>query len=304
MGAACAKANPYEDDVEWSPQKPPQKPVVLDEPAFEASPRAADKGPEPLVYENSCFFPTTFLQAPLLRREPHAGGSQLLTFGLPAGKALDLPCCGALLAQGGGSAKPYTPISAQDTVGEFTLAVKVYPDGTVSKALGEVAVGGTVGFKHLGRLVSIAYGSSGFDGVSHITMLAAGSGITPCYQAILKCMTTAGDSTTVTLLYGSKTDADIMLRSELDALAATAGERLTVVHTLSGEEKEGFENGWIDQEKIERLAPPPAEDGSHKVFVCGLPAMYEALCGARGEPLADGSVLAALGHSASNVVKL
>ena len=48
---------------------------------------------------------------------------------------------------------------------------------------------------------------------------------------------------------------------------------------------------------------PPAADTL--VFVCGLPAMYESLCGPRGESktLPADSVLAKLGYSAEMVYK-
>ena len=40
------------------------------------------------------------------------------------------------------------------------------------------------------------------------------------YQALQRVLSDPSDSTAVTLLYGSKTERDILLRDELDALAA------------------------------------------------------------------------------------
>ena len=52
----------------------------------------------------------------------------------------------------------------------------------------------------------------------------------------------------------------------------------------------------------ERDAFPPAEDTL--VFVCGVPAMYDALCGPRGErELPPDSALATLGYTADMVFK-
>jgi ferredoxin-NADP reductase len=55
-----------------------------------------------------------------------------------------------VLVRGGvdGDVRPYTPIT-QGTPGEFDLLVKVYPDGTVSKWLGELQVGAEAEFKHI-----------------------------------------------------------------------------------------------------------------------------------------------------------
>jgi len=58
----------------------------------------------------------------------------------------------------------------------------------------------------------------------------------------------------------------------------------------------------ISQAKIETHLFPAAPDTT--VFVCGPPAMYETLCGERGKPLAEGSVLQKLGYTSEMVVKM
>lgn len=63
------------------------------------------------------------------------------------------------------------------------------------------------------------------------------------------------------------------------------------------------EAGWIDEAKIRKYAFPPAEDTM--LFVCGLPPMYNALCGPRGEKeLREGSVLPAIGYTKEMVAKM
>jgi hypothetical protein len=60
--------------------------------------------------------------------------------------------------------------------------------------------------------------------------------------------------------------------------------------------------GWINQGLIARHAFPPAADT--RVFVCGLPSVYESLCGPRTEKeLTAGTALHALRYSAGMVVK-
>ena len=41
------------------------------------------------------------------------------------------------------------------------------------------------------------------------------------------------------------------------------------------------ETGWIDEAKVKAYAFPPSEDTL--VFVCGVPGLYELLCGPRGD---------------------
>ena len=60
--------------------------------------------------------------------------------------------------------------------------------------------------------------------------------------------------------------------------------------------------GWINDEKIKKYAYPPSLDT--KVLVCGLPGVYDKLCGPRSsQEVAEGSVLYNLGYDGM-VVKL
>jgi len=61
------------------------------------------------------------------------------------------------------------------------------------------------------------------------------------------------------------------------------------------------EKGWITKDVLERHLAPPGEDSL--TLVCGLPRVYETLCGPRGDPEVAGT-LAALGWSRRDVVKL
>ena len=61
-------------------------------------------------------------------------------------------------------------------------------------------------------------------------------------------------------------------------------------------------SGHIDGEKIKAHCPAPSV--ATKVFVCGVPAMYEQLCGPRSDKeLAPGSALAELGYTTDMVEK-
>ena len=63
------------------------------------------------------------------------------------------------------------------------------------------------------------------------------------------------------------------------------------------------ECGWIDEAKIKKYAHAPAEDTM--IFVCGLPPMYNVLCGPRNEKeVKEGSVLASIGYTAGMVAKM
>lgn len=57
-------------------------------------------------------------------------------------------------------------------------------------------------------------------------------GITPCYQVLSSICSSPSDSTHVTLLYASQTDADILLKVELDQLQQTYPNRVKIVYTI------------------------------------------------------------------------
>ena len=54
---------------------------------------------------------------------------------------------------------------------------------------------------------------------SSVAMVAGGTGIAPMYQVILEMLSNPRDKTEIRLIYASRTEEDIILRTELDALA-------------------------------------------------------------------------------------
>ena len=243
-------------------------------------------------------------------------------------------------ADGEDAVRPYTPMSDNSMLGKFQLLIKTYEQGVVSKYVHGLSIGDEVEFKHIPFNVKIQHPFKAqiIDAggpVSTVSMLCGGTGIVrrpppqlphaavmkqpirvqltvwlcacvqaPMYQALQRVLDDPADSTVVTLLYGSKTEPDILLRSELDALAAKHPAQLKLHYILSADAPEGWagESGFIDEEKIARLCPGPADDTL--VFVCGVPPMYEALCGPRGEAeLPDGTVLKKLGCTQEMVSK-
>jgi len=273
---------------------------------------------EPLEYASSCFLPTSWLELALVGKREHNHDSTVYTFGLPDWRSLNLPVCACLLLRVPGAdgkddvVRPYTPISPTSQVGTFELLVKRYEAGVASQYLHGLAVGEKVGFKHIKFNIKAQYP---FEGKGSITMLCAGTGITPMVQGLQKLVDTPGDERPITLLYGSKSADDILMKDELSELAARAGGRLKVVHvvgsTPDGPAPPGWadtpeyvaETGWVDKAKIAKYAFPPSDDTL--VFVCGLPSMYDALCGPRTEKeLADGTALKELGYSDSMVAKM
>ena len=229
----------------------------------------------------------------------------------------------------------------------------------------------TVSFSHSPANVKIQ--ASSFVGrYDHIVLLAGGTGITPMIQALHALLAgraeVLGDEeeekwmndspnkaeneslrvqphesslgcrrhlTKITLLYGSKTQDDILARPLLDRWKRKFQQQLTVEYILS-EEPTGSswigKRGHIDRDLLHEYGirprprgqppPPPNHTGaaaaatttgskddtsvdgkSVLVMVCGPPPFYESLCGPRDERDTISGILGHLGFSSDEVYK-
>lgn len=76
-----------------------------------------------------------------------------------------------------------------------------------------------------------------------IRFIAGGSGITPLYFILIHILEEDLDIE-LHFLFSNKKEEDILLREELEKVRKSG--RMTVVHTLSRENKEGFWYGRVD----------------------------------------------------------
>ncbi|HNX15442.1 MAG TPA: iron-sulfur cluster-binding domain-containing protein [Oscillospiraceae bacterium] len=102
----------------------------------------------------------------------------------------------------------------------------------------------------------------------HVVGLAGGCGITP-FLSMAYAIRDGVEDFRLTLLYGSRKEADILYRRELDEIAK-ATDKVRIVHILSDEKKEGFEYGFITAEEIQKAC----EGDTCSLFLCGPAAMY------------------------------
>lgn len=138
--------------------------------------------------------------------------------GLPIGQHISI---GAVLPQPDGTSKEivrsYTPISGDETAGHFDLLIKSYPTGNISKHLASLAVSQTIRVR--GPKGAFNYTP---NMVRHFGMVAGGTGLTPMLQVVKAIIRgrAAGDRTEVDLIFANVTEKDILLKEDLDALAA------------------------------------------------------------------------------------
>lgn len=99
--------------------------------------------------------------------------------------------------------------------------------------------------------------------------IAGGSGITP-FLSFANAIADGDEDAKLVLLYGSRTADEILFKEEFDGIEKKC-DKVKVVHVLSGENKEGYEHGFMTAELIRKYAP----EGEYSVFMCGPQAMYD-----------------------------
>lgn len=199
--------------------------------------------------------------------------------------------------------RPYTPVSDLDERGQLELAIKKYTNGPMSTHIHNLKVGDTLEFK--GPIKKFQWTNNEFD---QITLVGAGSGITPLYQLARHILNRGEDKTKITLLYGNKSPADIILKSELDDLRMKFSDRFEVVYYVDSNESTNtvskLEHGFITKAQIQKYAAPPL--GNTHVFVCGPPAFMKAISGEKKTKTEQGEVqgiLKELGYTEKQVFK-
>lgn len=182
--------------------------------------------------------------------------------------------------------RKYTPVSSLTDEGHFDLLVKVYqptptvPDGgKMTRWLDSLAINSVVEMS--GPKGGLNYRGGGvFDitqgeftetrKVKRIGMVAGGTGITPCYQLIQYIATHPEEKVELFLIYGNRTENDILLKRSLDYYVRTAGLKLFYILDTPPQTWTGGA-GYVTQEILETHLPAPGPD----VFIvhCGPPPM-------------------------------
>ncbi|EFX05421.1 nitrate reductase [Grosmannia clavigera kw1407] len=196
--------------------------------------------------------------------------------------------------------RAYTPLSmdlpGQPARGVLDMLIKIYhdkpgqPGGRMTQALNALPIGHAVDFKGpIGHFAYLGHGCCAIGSgkavrhrqVRRFVMVCGGSGITPVFQVLRTVLATsaADDPTQCLLLDGNRTEADILCRAELDALAVAHPDRFRVVHVLSRPEKHGSWTGLCGlmdaaffQREVGQPRPATASNSSDNnvlVLVCG-----------------------------------
>ena len=152
--------------------------------------------------------------------------------------------------------------------GEYNIAVRRDPNGFVSPWVQDtwqvgqkLTISGPQGQLYYERLRD----------AKKVVALAGGVGITP-FMAMACALRDGLEDFDLTIIYGSRTEAGIVYKKELEEVAA-ACDKVHVIHVLSDEEKEGYEHGFITAELIKKYAGTEP----FSIYVVGPGAMCDFL---------------------------
>jgi cytochrome-b5 reductase len=114
--------------------------------------------------------------------------------------------------------------------------------------------------------------------------VAGGAGITPMFQVLRNILNNPDDKTRVNLIYANKTESDILMKKELDALVTQHPNQFTTTYVVNDTKStdKSLEKGYVTKAILGKALPPKLENENVKVLVCGPPAMLDAIAGAKG----------------------
>jgi ferredoxin-NADP reductase len=166
--------------------------------------------------------------------------------------------------------RSYSIASAPSVESRIELTIERVVGGEVSPFLhDEVAVGDR--FEVRGPIGGYFVWDGG--STDPLLLVAGGSGVVPL-MAIVRHRAAVGSSAPCTLLFSSRTPADIIYGAELETLAAR-NDGLRVIHTLTREQPEGW-TGYsrrIDAQMLQDVLGTAG--GNANVFVCGPTPLVE-----------------------------
>jgi len=237
------------------------------------------------------------------RRFSFALPSPLHVLGLPVGQHVYLSARinGALVV------RPYTPVSSDNTLGVMDLVIKVYfknvhpkfPDGgKMGQHLEAMKLGETIDVRGPSGLLEYV-GEGKFCvkpdkksppatvAARHVNMIAGGTGVTPMLQLVREVTRDSQDDTKLFLLFANQTPADILLRNELEEMAAQHPDKFKFWYTVDRPDEDWhYSTGFISEEMLSQHLFPPSPDTL--TLMCGPPPMVNFACKPN---------LAKLGHS-------
>uniref|UniRef100_A0A1B6E148 NADH-cytochrome b5 reductase n=2 Tax=Clastoptera arizonana TaxID=38151 RepID=A0A1B6E148_9HEMI len=193
--------------------------------------------------------------------------------------------------------RAYTPVTSDDDVGYMDLVIKVYlknvhpkfpAGGKMSQHLNSLNIGDLIDVRGpSGRLQYLGKGKFSMKllrkdppkivGVKNVGMIAGGTGITPMLQLVRHITKDPNDTTKMSLLFANQSESDILLRKELEEVAAKYPDRFKLWYTVDKPSDDWkYSSGFISADMIQNHLFPPSPDTL--ILMCGPPPMVNFAC--------------------------
>jgi len=220
--------------------------------------------------------PKTYQPLPVVSKTEVAPGIFRLAFALPTpNTVLGLPVGQhvAIKAEidGQSVSRSYTPVSNNADLGRLELVIRCYSDGLLTGGyIRHLKVGDEVLFR--GPRGAMRYR----NGIAtKIGMVAGGTGITPMFQLIRAICEDEHDTTEVSLVYGNRSETDILLRNELETYARRYPGSFKLWYQLDAAPANWpYGRGYVTKQVIQERLPAPSPGA--KMMLCGPPGMVNA----------------------------
>lgn len=237
----------------------------------------------------------------LIEKENVSHDTRRFRFGLPDDHVLGLPTGKhiSVIAEIDGSEvkRSYTPVSSDDDKGYFELVIKIYfknvhpkfpAGGKLTQHLESLKIGDTINisgpkgrleYHGNGNIVIFKDPTKGEIAqkkqVKKLSLIAGGTGIAPMLQIIRQVLKkSVGDKTEIALLFANQTEEDILLRSELEEVAAKHPTQFKFWYTLDRPgDNWKYGKGFVSTEMIKEHLHPANDDTM--ILMCGPPPMMK-----------------------------
>ncbi|KAJ1685312.1 hypothetical protein LUZ63_016702 [Rhynchospora breviuscula] len=253
--------------------------------------------------------PEKWLEFKLHEKAKVSHNTQLFRFTFDPSKKLGLDVASCLITrapigeESDGKRKyvirPYTPISDPESEGYFDLLIKVYPEGKMSQHFASMKPGDAVEVK--GPIEKLRYSP---NMKRQIGMVAGGTGITPMLQVIKAVLKNPDDVTQLSLIYANVSPDDILLKAELDKLAASY-PNFKVFYTVDKPDNNWRGGvGYVSKDMALKGLPSPSPDSL--ILVCGPPGMMKHISGDKAKDRSQGElsgILKEVGYAEEMVYK-
>jgi len=185
--------------------------------------------------------------------------------------------------------RKYTPCNVRH--GQVDLVIKVYKGGVIERFADGGKMSQYMDTLKVGDTLDISgpWGMHEYLGMGKfklgkrevtckkLGMMAGGTGITPMLQVVDAILKDPNDPTEVSLLYANQSEDDILVRAELEKLAADHPKRMKVWYTVDRPPPGWkYSTGFITDTMIAERLPAPGPDTL--VLMCGPPPMVKFAC--------------------------